>query len=147
MRILARLLDSIIVGVIGTAVGAAIILSGDDSAGFAGFGGDIGAGDRLAANLFSLAIGFVYEAVVTKLKGGTLMKLAFGMRVVRTDGAPISWTQSILRWSPTVRALFPILGSFALFIIVIISLVFLFTDRLRQTVNDKLAKTMVIMTR
>ena len=85
MRILARFLDAIIVSVVGTAIGAAIILSGDDSAGFGGFGGDISTGKRFTISLFGLAIGFVYEAVLTKVKGGTPMKLAFGMRVVRTE--------------------------------------------------------------
>jgi uncharacterized RDD family membrane protein YckC len=148
MRILARFLDAIIVGVIGTAIGAAIILSGDDSAGFAGFGGDIGAGDRFTINLFSLAIGFVYEAVLTKVKGGTPMKLAFGMQVVRTDGSPVGWSESIIRWGFLgLIGIIPVLGPIAAFIIWIISIVFLFTDRLRQTVSDKVAKTMVLTTR
>jgi uncharacterized RDD family membrane protein YckC len=148
MRILARFLDAIIVSVIGTAIGAAIILSGDDSAGVAGFGGDIGAGDRFAISLFSLAIGFVYEAVLTKVKGGTPMKLAFGMRVVRTDGAPVGWSESIIRWGfLALISAIPLLGGIAALIIWIISIVFLFTDRLRQTVSDKVAKTMVLTTR
>lgn len=147
MRILARLLDSIIVGAVTTAIGAMIILGDDDSAGFGGLGGDIDGGKRWAISLVTLAIGFVYEAVMTKLKGGTLMKLAFGMRVVRTDGAPVDWSESILRWALALITLIPILGAIAGFIIWIISIVFLFTDRLRQTVNDKIAKTMVITTR
>ena len=147
MRILARLLDSIIVLVISTPIGAAIILSGDDSAGFGGFGGDISAAKSWALSIVTLAIGFVYEAVITKWKGGTPMKLAFGMRVVRTDGAPVGWSESILRWILAVLTLIPGLGAIAGFIIWIISLVFLFTDRLRQTVNDKIAKTIVITTR
>jgi uncharacterized RDD family membrane protein YckC len=142
MRILARFLDAIIVSVIGTAIGAAIILSGDDSAGFAGFGGDIDAGDRFALSLFSLAIGFVYEAVLTKVKGGTPMKLAFGMQVVRVDGSPVGWSESIIRWGFLgLISVIPILGGIAALIIWIISIVFLFTDRLRQTVSDKVAKT------
>ena len=72
--------------------------SGDDSAGFGGFGGDISAGKRFAISLVGLAIGFVYEAVLTKVKGGTPMKLAFGMQVVRTDGSPVGWSESIIRW-------------------------------------------------
>jgi uncharacterized RDD family membrane protein YckC len=148
MRILARFLDVIILGAIDTALGAAIILSGDDSAGFGGFGGDISAGKRFSIGLIGLVVGFVYEAVVTKLKGGTLMKLAFGMRVVQTDGAPITWSESIIRWGfLALIGVVPILGPIAAFIIWIISIVFLFTDRLRQTVSDKVAKTMVITTR
>ena len=148
MRILARFLDAIIVSVVGTAIGAAIILSGDDSAGFGGFGGDISTGKRFTISLFGLAIGFVYEAVLTKVKGGTPMKLAFGMRVVGTSGAPITWSESIIRWGfLALISVIPILGGIAALIIWIISIVFLFTDSLRQTVSDKVAKTMVITTR
>jgi uncharacterized RDD family membrane protein YckC len=148
MRILARLLDFIIVGAVSTAIGAAIILSGDDSAGFGGIGGDISAGKQFAIGLVGLGIGFVYEAVLTKVKGGTPMKLAFGMQVVRTDGSPIGWSESIIRWGfvPLI-SLIPQVGGIAGLIIWIISIVFLFTDRLRQTVSDKVAKTMVLTTR
>ncbi len=148
MRILARLLDFIIVGAVATAIGASIILSGDDSAGFGGIGGDISTGKQFAISLVGLVIGFLYEAVLTKVKGGTPMKLAFGMQVVRTDGAPIGWSESIIRWGfLALISAIPLLGGIAAFIIWIISIVFLFTDRLRQTVSDKVAKTMVITTR
>jgi uncharacterized RDD family membrane protein YckC len=149
MRILARFLDSLIVSIAGGAVGAAIILSDGDSAGFAGFGGDISTGDRFAIGLFSLVIGFVYEALLTKVAGGTPMKLAFGMKVVRAvDGQPVGWSESLIRWGfLSVIGLIPVLGGIAAFIIWIISIVFLFTDKLRQTVTDKVAKTIVVSSR
>lgn len=149
MRILARLLDAIILGVVGGSIGAAIVLSDGESAGFGGLGGDLDAGKRFAIGLVSLVIGFVYEAVVTKMAGGTPMKLVFGLRVVRaTDGQPVQWQESIIRWGFLgVIGLIPVLGGIAAFIISIVSLVFLFTDKLRQTVTDKVAKTIVITTR
>jgi uncharacterized RDD family membrane protein YckC len=148
MRILARVLDAIIVGVAGSLIGAAIILSDGDSAGFGGLGGDLSAGERLAFGLVSLVIGFFYEAVLTKLKGGTPMKLAFGMSVVRADGMPVGWPESIIRWGFLgLVGLIPFVGGIAALIIWIVSIVFLFTDSLRQTVSDKVAKTIVVTSR
>ena len=149
MRILARFLDSLIVGLVGGVVGAAIILGDGDSAGFGGFGGDMSGGERFAISLVGLLIGFVYEAVITKVAGGTPMKLAFGMKVVRVaDGQPVQWSESIIRWGFLgVIGLIPVLGGIAVFIIWIVSIVFLFTDKLRQTVTDKVAKTIVVSSR
>ena len=46
-------------------------------------------GAWFGAVVLSIAIGFVWDPVLTKLKGGTPMKLAFGMRVVRADGRSV----------------------------------------------------------
>lgn len=151
MRVLARFLDGLILAVVFGTVFAAIVLSGDDSAGFAGFGADASFGKVYLIGLLGVAVGFVWDAVLTKQYGGTPMKLAFGMRVVRADnGAPVEWSHAIIRWAiPGALSLLPIpvLPGLVNFVILIVSLVFLFTKPLRQTVWDQVAKTLVVKSR
>jgi uncharacterized RDD family membrane protein YckC len=151
MRVLARFLDGLIVGVAFTAVLGAIVLRGGDSAGFGGFGGDASFGRLYLLGLLGLAVGFVWDAVLTKLYGGTPMKLVFGMRVVRADtGGPVEWEHAIKRWAlPGALALIPlpVLPGLVNLVIVIVSLVFIFSKPLRQAVWDLFAGTLVITTR
>jgi uncharacterized RDD family membrane protein YckC len=151
VRIAARLLDGLIIGIAFTAVFAAIILSGDDSAGFAGFGADASFGETYLLGLLGVAAGFVWDAVLTKLFGGTPMKLALGLKVVRADtGGPVEWSHAIKRWAvPGAFALIPVpvLPGLANFAIVIVSLVFIFSKPLRQAVWDLFAGTLVVKTR
>lgn len=145
MRIVARLIDAVIGGVFG-AILAAIIISGDGSNGFAGFGGSGSFGKRYLVTIGGLIFSFLYEAVVTAVAGGTPGKLILGMRVVNAaDGSAVQLPQSAIRWAiPGALSIIPILGGLAAFVIFVISLIFLFTDKLRQTVSDKVAKTLVV---
>lgn len=151
MRVLARLLDAIIVGVVFGGIFAAAVLTGDDDAGFVGLNSDASFGKLYLLAILSAAVGFVWEAVLTKQFGGTPMKLVFGMRVVRADtGGDVEWSHAIIRWAiPGAFALIPIpiLPDLASFVIVIVSLVFIFTKPLRQAVWDQVAKTLVVSTR
>lgn len=154
MRVLARFLDGLIlVLVFGTAF-AAIVLGGDDDAGIAGLGTDISLGRAYAIALMGVAVGFLWDAVCTKQFGGSPMKLAFGMKVVRQDGSDVEWEHAIKRWAlPGALALVPpvagvdLLLSFAQFVIVIVSLVFVFTKPMRTAVWDLFAKTLVVKSR
>ncbi len=151
MRVLARFLDGLIVGVVFGLIFAAIVLSGDDDGGFGGFGADASFGKVWLLALLGAAAGFVWDAVCTKQYGGSPMKLAFGMKVVRADnGGPVEWSHAITRWAiPGAVALIPIpiLPGLINLVVVIVSLVFLFTKPLRQTVWDQVAKTLVVKTR
>lgn len=151
MRIVARLLDAIILGLVFGSIFAAIILSGDDSAGFGGFGADASFGEIYTIGLLGVAAGFVWDAVLTKMFGGSPMKLAFGMRVVRADsGADVEWSHAIKRWSvPGAFSLIPIpvLPGLANLIVLIVSLVFIFSKPLRQAVWDLFGGTLVVKNR
>ena len=116
---------------------------------FTGNADDVPYGRILLASLVMLAIGFLWEAVLTKAKGGTPMKLAFGMRVVRAvDGREITWGQSVLRWGTlAIWSIVPILNLLVALVLVIVSLVFIFTKPLRQAVWDRVAKTVVVKVR
>jgi uncharacterized RDD family membrane protein YckC len=146
-RLLARLLDGLILGTITFLVAYAIV-GADESAGFGGFGGDADFVERYLLAVLGVAIGFVYDAVMTKLYGGSPMKLVFGMRVVRADnGGPPEWNHAIVRWAiPGAFALIPIpiVGGLLSVIVVAVSLVYIFTKPLRQAVWDQVAKTLVV---
>lgn len=151
VRIAARLLDGLIIGVLFGVIFAAIILGGDGSAGFAGIGAEGSFGEAYAIGLMGLAVGFVWDAVLTKLYGGTPMKLALGLKVVRADtGARVEWSHAIKRWAvPGAFALVPIpaLPGLVNLVVLIVSLVFIFTKPLRQAVWDLFAGTLVVKTR
>ncbi len=154
MRVLARFLDALILALVFGSIFAAVILSGDDDAGLAGFGTDASLGRAYLVALLGAAVGFVWDAVCTKMFGGTPMKLAFGMKVVQQNGADVEWDHAIKRWAlPGALALIPpivglsVLLSVAQLAIVIVSLVFIFSKPLRTALWDQFADTMVVTTR
>lgn len=148
MRVIARFLDGIIVGIIINQIVFRLI-TGESS--FSGDIDNIDAGEIFFAAVVMLAIGFAWDPILTKQRGGSPMKLAFGMNVVRdADGGPVSWGQAISRWAiVSVWGLIPILliAVAVPLILVIVSLVFLFSKPLRQTVWDSVAKTLVVSVR
>lgn len=142
-RIVARFLDSIIVNIF---IGYVVIelVAGEDSTTFTTGEGD--GGGLLAASLIVLAIAFVWDAVATKMIGGTPMKRAFGMRVVQAEsGAEVEWRHAVIRWATfAIWTVIPFLSVIVPLILVVVSLVFMFTKPLRQAVWDRTAKTVVI---
>ena len=135
-RIGARLIDVVIQIGIGVVVIAAIIGSGVSEF-------------NIGALLVSVVFGFLYEATMVALKGGSLGKLILGLAVVREgDGVtPPGWEPGIMRWVPSLVGLVPVIGFLISLVIFVLSLVWLFNDPKRQTVYDRIAKTMVIQTK
>ncbi len=99
-----------------------------------------------------LALTAGYEVFLVGTRGATLGKMALGLKVVKEDGSAPDFQVAFMRVLPYVAlgvagAIIPVVGFlFGLieFIILVVSLVFLFTDPKRQTVWDKIAKTMVV---
>lgn len=145
MRVLVRFLDGVVLAIIGIVIGA--IVGG--SAGVTGADTGDGVGVFLVATLLGLAVGFMWDAFMTKQYGGTPMKLAFGMRVVQAaDGSDVEWEHAIKRWAiPGAFSIVPFIGALAAFVVVIVSLVFIFTKPLRQAVWDQVANTVVVSTK
>ena len=87
--------------------------------------------------------------MLTRLFGGTPMKLLLGLRVVQAgDGSPVGWRHVALRWLvPGVCTLLPVIGIPALLLVGLVSTVFIFTRPTRQAVWDLAAKTVVISVR
>lgn len=110
-----------------------------------------GDGFTLAQSLAFVVLGVAWDVVCTMRFGGTPMKRAFGMRVVRSDSdGPLEWSHAIKRWAlPGAFALLPIpvISNLAIFGVWIVGLVFLFAKPLRQTVSDQFAKTVVVKSR
>ena len=116
-RFLAILIDSIIIGVVGAILGVIFQNSPGLSGGVTG--------------LLALAYFIVLEAT----QGATLGKMALGLRVTRTDGAPITWTESIIR-----NLLRIIDGLF----VYLIGAILIWTSPLKQRLGDRVAKTVVV---
>jgi uncharacterized RDD family membrane protein YckC len=154
LRVIARLLDSLIVALLFGAIFAAVVLDGDDTGGLGGIGVDASFGRLYLLAVLNAAAYFLWDAVPTKLYGGSPMKLAFGMRVVQQNGSAVEWEHAIKRWAiPGAFGLIPpivgvsVISSLAQFVIVVVSLVFIFTKPLRTAVWDLFADTMVITIR
>ena len=116
-RFLALLIDTIIIGVVGAILGVIFKNSPGLSGGVTG--------------LLALAYFIVLEAT----QGATLGKMALGLRVTRTDGAPISWTESIIR-----NLLRIIDGLF----VYLVGAILIWTSPLKQRLGDRVAKTVVV---
>ena len=116
-RFLALLIDAIIIGVVGGILGVIFRNSPGLSGGVTG--------------LLALAYFIVLEAT----QGATLGKMALGLRVTRTDGAPISWTESIIR-----NLLRIIDGLF----VYLVGAILIWTSPLKQRLGDRVAKTVVV---
>jgi len=113
---------------------------------------EVSGGNALWAVLVTLVIWLIEAAFVATL-GATPGKLLVGTRIASTEtrSTPPSWATAALRTA--VRALGAIsaislaLGNIVSGIVVLIglaSLVLLYTDDRRQTVMDKIAKTIVV---
>jgi uncharacterized RDD family membrane protein YckC len=98
------------------------------------------------AGLLSTLAVMAYEVWFNANRGGTPGKLAVGLRVARADNraVPVDYQTALLRVAPIALGVIPILGGFLGFVIAVASLFMIFTDSLRQTVWDKLAKTVVV---
>ncbi|GCE22719.1 RDD family protein [Dictyobacter kobayashii] len=78
---------------------------------------------------------FLYFIILEATMGATLGKKILGLRVVRQDGAPISWSESLIR-----NLLRIIDGLFAY----LLGAIFIWTSPLKQRLGDKAAHTLVV---
>ncbi|HKT39100.1 MAG TPA: RDD family protein, partial [Ktedonobacterales bacterium] len=117
LRFLALLIDAIIIGLV-TGIVTAIFRNAPGVAG-----------------LLAAIITFGYFIVLEATQGATLGKMALGLRVVRTNGAPISWSESIIR-----NLLRIIDGLFAY----LVGAIFIWTSPLKQRLGDRAANTVVV---
>ena len=142
-RIGGRLLDTIILSI---AVGLLLVGWLARRISDVASGDKIPTGTLILAQAVGLAIGFLYEVPMVAKTGQTLGKKLAGTRVVRlSDGQVPGWNTAVLRWIPALVGLLPgAIGSAAGLVVGVGSLILLFTDPLRQTVYDKVAKTIVI---
>jgi uncharacterized RDD family membrane protein YckC len=91
--------------------------------------------------LLQLLVAAVYEIPLTKLRGQTLGKMALGTRVrpLAHEGLP-SWGQAVLRWlGYRVLAVIPQIGG----LYSLLDALWIFWDPRRQTLHDKIGRTVV----
>lgn len=148
-RALARIIDSVILGVIIYAIW--IVIIGGTSAAVTNSDGtvdDEAAGGIIAAFfgafLITIVLSIAYELVLTAIKGQTVGKMIMGIKVVRSgDGQVPGFGPSFMRW------LLPIIGGLICGIgeiLVYLSPLFDSSGRM-QGWHDKAANTLVISLR
>jgi uncharacterized RDD family membrane protein YckC len=80
-------------------------------------------------------IGIAYYVVMETMYGGTVGKLALGLKVVKEDGSAPDWQTSI------VRTLLRIVDGFFFYLI---GAILVWTSPTNQRLGDKVAKTLVV---
>ena len=96
---------------------------------------------RFAPGLWGGSIGLLsilYFIVMEATQGATLGKMALGLRVVKIDGSPISWSESIIR-----NLLRVVDGLFAY----LVGAILIWSSPLRQRLGDRAANTVVVRRR
>lgn len=91
------------------------------------------------SSLIDLVILVAYYTVMEATRGASVGKMVMGLRVVRQDGGPISWTESL------IRNLLRIID--ALPFAYIVGAIIMSTNPLKQRLGDKVAHTVVIRSR
>lgn len=119
-RFLATLIDAIIIGAIAGVLG---IIFRDAPGLYGGFTG-----------ILAIAYYIILEATL----GATLGKMALGLRVVKTDGSPISWSESV------IRNLLRIIDGIFFYLV---GAIFVWTSPRKQRLGDRAANTVVIRSR
>ncbi len=104
---------------------------------------DLG-GRAWIAGVLGTLITSAYEVFMVANKGGTVGKLVLGLKVVKEDGSPADLQTAIMRIVTNLIGIVPIIGSYISALVGLASIVMIFTDDRRQTVWDKVAKTIVV---
>ena len=120
LRFVAVLIDTIIIGVVAGILSAVFRNAPGLSGGITGI------------------LTLLYFIVLEATQGATLGKMALGLRVVKTDGSPISWTDSLIR-----NLLRIVDGLF----VYLVGAIFIWTSPLKQRLGDRAANTIVIRRR
>lgn len=161
LRLVARLIDIVILGCASYAINAVIGMFAADRAiaGISanGFNGVVDAFSTfgvmmMVSAIVAVGLSMAYEVGCTMHFGATPGKLMFGFRVVDEHGkSPLAWQPAIVRWilfgMLILVARMPIvgfIGALGLLVLSILGLVLILTSPKRQAPWDVLAKTYVI---
>jgi uncharacterized RDD family membrane protein YckC len=134
-RLLALIIDGIILLIVGWIIVVIFPASGDITA-----GGD--AWDRFKhmgpGVVLPNIIPFIYYIVMEAMQGATVGKMARGIRVVKLDGSPISWGESI------VRNLLRIVDHLPYAIPYLLGALLIWTSPTKQRLGDCVVHTVVV---
>jgi len=160
-RIGARLVDNLLMLIVFGGVAAALVLPSMDFDAITTAmenGTDIpesalpGFESTLAVGIAFVLMPFLWELLWHGMASATPGKLLFGMRIVRIDapGEALGWAagakRALLR-AAGILTIVPLVGLLMYLVwlgVTVVSLVFLSSDKNRQTVMDKVAKTIVV---
>ena len=117
LRFLALLIDSVIIGV----VGGLLSVLFRNAPGVSG--------------LLIAIIVFAYFIVLEATQGATLGKMALGLRVVKTNGATITWADSVIR--NLLRIIDGLFGY-------LVGAILIWNSPLKQRLGDRAAHTVVV---
>ena len=142
IRFVARVIDGLLVGIVGTIITLPLRLLGigavasvsqnDPSAALAALPAMLAAGG--ISFLIQIALACAYEAYFLSTRGATLGKMALGLKVIRTDGGPISVGLAVGRF-------------FAMYlsgIILAIGYIIAAFDPQKRSLHDRICNTYVI---
>jgi len=135
-RLLAVIIDGIILGIVNGIIGfvfhAGMVTNVNGVMSYNSSG---------PGAVLQILIPFLYYIILEATMGATLGKLALGLRVVKLDGSPISWGESI------IRNLLRIIDYIPYFIPYLLGAILIWTSPMKQRLGDRIAKTVVIRTR
>ncbi|APV48643.1 hypothetical protein BWI17_02445 [Betaproteobacteria bacterium GR16-43] len=94
------------------------------------------AGQSMGLQLGLSLVGIAYFIVMEALKGQTIGKMALGIKVVKKDGSPISWQESIIRNILRIVDALPFLY--------LIGIILIAVTANKQRVGDMAAGTLVV---
>ncbi len=144
MRIGARVIDYVlwffVLFIMALIFVGSIVATGNDDVSFVA---------SFFAGVVGVALITAYETLLVGTRGQTLGKMLLGVKVVRMDGSPPDMKDAFMRIMPytvlgVLGAIIPFFPGIISVVVALVSLVFLFTDPNRQTVWDKVAKTLVV---
>ncbi|MBV9259721.1 MAG: RDD family protein [Ktedonobacteraceae bacterium] len=87
------------------------------------------------ADVVVSVISVVYIFAMEATRGATIGKMMLGLRVVKIDGSPIGWPESI------IRNLLRVVDGFAAYLV---GAILIWTSPQRQRLGDRVAKTVVV---
>lgn len=129
IRFAAVLIDSVILSVVNVTLSMTVlawaVASGDPN---------MTAAAGALVYLVGVAIGVSYEGYFLVNKGATLGKMALGLRVIRTSGAPITWGLAIGRY----------FGKIVSAMILLIGYLMVAWDPEKRALHDRMCDTRVI---
>lgn len=134
IRLGARILDAIIVGIPAVLIALAVIDADN-----------ITSGTNFGFAIIGLIIGFLYEVGFTATQGATPGKMILGLKVIAEDGtSPPGWNPAIMRWLPGLVNIIPGAGGLLSLVLAIASGVMISNDDQNRSVQDRVGKTFVI---
>lgn len=135
-RLGAKLIDLAVILVVHLALRALIDNGFDD------------AQPSTGVSLLTLVFVVLYEVGMVATRGGTVGKLALGLRVVDQNGTtPPPVRAAAMRWSPNLISIVPIVGPLIALALVLASLLWVFTDPAHRSIFDRTGLTFVALAR